>query len=382
VRIAFVTEKFLRVDGSLYQGGAELHLARLMGVLAERGHDVTILQAGDEAGSTDYQGARVTSVKVRGTHPLVRRADLLRKWPKAINRSTDRVHLNQYFLARPVRRSYRLTATSHGVDFDIPSDLPLAASRRASRRLLAPATEIAALRTILRTQARVALQSTDAIASVDTAFLRFVRTSLPRGRAKVTYIPNFVDDEFFGEMSTTKARPAIVLFPRNPSPSRGPHIALGALKLIQERGVRVELRVVGGGSLLEDMRAAAVDLGVLDIVSFVGQIDHSAMAAELAGALIAIFPSVCAEGTSLACLEAMASGTAVIVSNVGGLTDLVIDGFNGRVVEPTVRHLAESIEQAIRQSDETATMALNGRAVANAFRFTRWRQQWLNFFAE
>ena len=49
---------------------------------------------------------------------------------------------------------------------------------------------------------------------------------------------------------------------------------------------------------------------------------------------IVLIPTKAAEGTSLSCLEAMASGRAVIAGCVGGLSDLIVDGYNGLLLRP------------------------------------------------
>ena len=54
------------------------------------------------------------------------------------------------------------------------------------------------------------------------------------------------------------------------------------------------------------------------------------------------------EATSVACLEAMASRVPVIASNIGGLSELITDGFNGYLVkENDVHALAVKIKQVL-----------------------------------
>jgi glycosyltransferase involved in cell wall biosynthesis len=91
---------------------------------------------------------------------------------------------------------------------------------------------------------------------------------------------------------------------------------------------------------------------------------------------IVVIPTVYAEGTSLACLEAMACGKAVVATFVGGLPELIMDGYNGLLVEPTAAGVRAGIERLL--SDSSLRIRLGRRAVstARAFDITRWRARW------
>ncbi|MGR4357642.1 glycosyltransferase [Escherichia coli] len=47
---------------------------------------------------------------------------------------------------------------------------------------------------------------------------------------------------------------------------------------------------------------------------------------------IAIVPSIGSEGTSLSLLEAMSAKCLVIATDIGGMTNIILDGFNGRMI--------------------------------------------------
>ena len=53
---------------------------------------------------------------------------------------------------------------------------------------------------------------------------------------------------------------------------------------------------------------------------------------------ISIIPTLHSEGTSFTCLESMASQLPIIASNVGGLGNLIIDGFNGILINPNEKN--------------------------------------------
>ena len=92
---------------------------------------------------------------------------------------------------------------------------------------------------------------------------------------------------------------------------------------------------------------------------------------------LVIIPSLGSEGTSLIAIEAMAAGKPVIATNVGGLTNLIIDGYNGILCYPTKDSLYESIKRIIEDPYERKRIGRNARAVAKeSFTYKIWSQRW------
>ena len=106
-------------------------------------------------------------------------------------------------------------------------------------------------------------------------------------------------------------------------------------RLEYEKGVQVlmaatedlplDVRIAGRGSHGPALRREAHDR-----VRFEGHLPQPALARLLASATIVVVPSLY-EPFGLAALEGMAAGTPVVVSDVGGLRDLVPDGVGLRV---------------------------------------------------
>ncbi|MFZ5587889.1 MAG: glycosyltransferase family 4 protein [Thermodesulfobacteriota bacterium] len=130
-----------------------------------------------------------------------------------------------------------------------------------------------------------------------------------------------------------------------PRAARGParhHLLAG--RLVERKGVRVALQaamllaaplplvVAGDGPLAAEVeRAAAMSGGR---VVFAGWADRQRMQALLAGAASLWLPSLWAEPFGISGLEAMALGTPVATSAVGGVGDWLEHGRNGLLVPP------------------------------------------------
>lgn len=111
----------------------------------------------------------------------------------------------------------------------------------------------------------------------------------------------------------------------------GIDILIKAFAIVSNRHKNVNLVIVGGGSLKPELTRLAEDLKVSRKVSFIGAIPHDNVPAVLNK--LSIF--VCLsrkEGFGVSVIEASACGLPVIVSNVGGLPETLIDGKTGFIV--------------------------------------------------
>ena len=110
---------------------------------------------------------------------------------------------------------------------------------------------------------------------------------------------------------------------------------------------RVEFR----GPVKDDTEQALLNdikklIGNRPNVSFAPAVSAEDVPAVLAGYDVLCCPSLCLEGGPTVAIEAHAVGTPVIGTAIGGLAELVTDGFNGRLVKPgDWRALAEVLKQ-------------------------------------
>lgn len=143
---------------------------------------------------------------------------------------------------------------------------------------------------------------------------------------------------------------------------KGVDVLLRAFKQVCETVDEVKLLIVGGGNLSEEYKALANQLGVASNVVFAGQIDESELANYYAACDFAVLPSRdSSEGFGLVLMEAMATGKAVIGSRVGGVVEVIRDGFNGILVEPdNVSDLARAIRSLFTDDAVRVLMGCNG----------------------
>ncbi|MBC7696709.1 MAG: glycosyltransferase [Burkholderiales bacterium] len=99
---------------------------------------------------------------------------------------------------------------------------------------------------------------------------------------------------------------------------------------LKKLGCKVNYLHLGSGELEEDEKILAKHLNISDSVHFLG--NQTKVLPYLQQSSFFLMPSEY-EGLPISCLEAMATGTIPIVSDVPGLRDLVTNELNGLVVD-------------------------------------------------
>ena len=194
------------------------------------------------------------------------------------------------------------------------------------------------------------------------------RAHLVRGKgadaARVAVVPCGVDTELFTPGATDAARAALgladgplVLYVGRLAPIKGLETLLDAVALLDRRGQRLRLVIVGGEAdepwdgHEADLRRRIETLGIGDVVGFVGAQRQEALRTHYVAADVTVLPSHY-ESFGMVALEAMACGSPVVASRVGGLTTTVRDGVTGFLVpEGDVTALAGRLEALLGDPD-------------------------------
>ncbi|HXH36652.1 MAG TPA: glycosyltransferase [Plantibacter sp.] len=146
---------------------------------------------------------------------------------------------------------------------------------------------------------------------------------------------------------------------------KGVHVLIEALRLLPSRlGWTAEIG--GDGPLRAELEAQAAGLPI----RFLGQLDRSALGSAFRRSDVVVFPSVLStsgdqDGLPVAILDAFAAGTCVVVSDLPGLNEAVVDGSNGVIVPSgDAVALSTAIEQLV--GDAACRARLQAGALARA----------------
>ena len=157
---------------------------------------------------------------------------------------------------------------------------------------------------------------------------------------------------------------------------KGFEYLIDAVSRLAPRWPGLRLVIAGGGDLADQLRDRVRDRRVGDRVRFVGVLAQPDVARHLAAADIAVMPSIRDEagnvdGLPNTVMEALASGTPLVATAVGGIPSVVCDGRTGLLVpEKDVWALEAAIERLI--ADPAARAAIGEAARADAVGLRTW----------
>ncbi|MDE2342059.1 MAG: glycosyltransferase family 4 protein [Betaproteobacteria bacterium] len=203
-----------------------------------------------------------------------------------------------------------------------------------------------------RPQIRSALSDAGAVVAVSKALAdKAVAIGAPAERVHVIY--NGVDTALFSPGSCEQAcarlgrLPAkpLILFVGNLKASKGCMDLLGAFPELLKSHPNARLVYIGSGPCRSDLLRRADALGCTSQLELLGAIAHTELADWFRAADVLCLPSY-NEGVPNVVLEAMACGTPVVATHVGGIPEIVPD-FAGLLV-PAADHaaLADALIQA------------------------------------
>ena len=141
------------------------------------------------------------------------------------------------------------------------------------------------------------------------------------------------------------------------------------------------LHVYGKGPV-NDLKKM-IEKEVLPSVFFYGHVSRETLLEELTTASVAVFPSY-SECFSMAPLEAMAAGCAVIYTSKSSGPELITDGGNGLLVDPDDSNaIATAIILLSEDKNLRHTIAEAGKkVVCEKFNISNAAQQHVDFYAK
>ena len=245
------------------------------------------------------------------------------------------------------------------------------------------------------------IQIADRLVAPTPAEVEQLETLYGANTDKIAIIPPGVDLERFQPIDKKEAKRRVgipcgdtnILFAGRIEPLKGIDTMLRAMCLIKARYPEaVEntcMAIIGGDPWADDLdgemarlQQLRTDLGIHDLVTFLGAKDQNILPNYYAAAEVVVMPSHY-ESFGMVALEAMAMGTPVIASEVGGRAYLVQDGLNGfHVPSRDPEALAERIYELLTNHECRNYLGIQAREYAQQYAWPRIVDRMMDVYAD
>ena len=379
MKVAIIYSRYLDNNGQeRHIGGIETYLYNLARLFGRMGIEPIIFQHARKGFKRTVDDIRIVGIPASGKRGPFHRIGFFRQAARHFETSKDIVvfgadrHSVRY-------DSDRCVSIQHGISWDLPNRC--LSARGIWRGGLAGKIwrdgfagkwyKIGLHRRAIRDYERCPNR-----VCVDYNFLNWYRTFLA---SEVTghnwIIPNFseIPDERVAKCARTDNSPLRILFARRFREARGTRLMGPVVDSLLRKHPSISFTFAGEGtdeSWLKSRFAGE------DRVIFLKYHRDETLDIHLKHH-IAVVPSIASEGTSLSLAEAMACGCAVVATSVGGMTNMVIDGYNGKLCMPTAEEVERSIEEFIVDGDQRKRLGRVAYETAkSAFSREKWERSW------
>lgn len=360
MKFALIYNQFYSSDGKVVKiGGIETYMRYLAKLLLKLNHFPIIFQLSDYDFIKTYEGIGVHGYNCKDVKSLYLKAK------SDIGSDGIIVFMGDQFSV-DIKNNQRSILIQHGISWDKPYKSGIECINFVKRLRMI----YRAIRDFNHTRNRVC---------VDYNFYNWYKTFcfnfLPQN---IWIIPNFVenilsDEEILNKISTRNMRINII-FARRLYDYRGCFIFTKAMQNILNTEPNVYLTIAGEGPCEVEMRNM---LKHFEHVNFVRYLPEESFDIHK-DKDIAVVPTIGSEGTSLSLLEAMGAGCLVVSTPVGGMSNIIIDGFNGIFCMPNELDLELAIRKAISKLDDKEIRMNSLKTVRTAFSLERWESAWTN----
>lgn len=356
-------------SGNLTIGGIQAYLKELSLTLYNHNYNVTIIQRGNETKNTVINKIKINYIKINNKSIKTIGIHLLKKYIEKnkilkddlIIWGTDSIAYNY-----PKCKNISI---QHGIAFDLlpTNNFTKIFNHSFFLKIYKLMQRNASLKYFNKVKYRVC---------VDYNYQNWYRTfSIRSDDLNIKVIPNFTKIKYpFLEKKNNKL--IKILFARRFVEKRGVILMINATKKLLAEYQNIEITFAGSGPMRDLISELTEFNSRVKITNYL----HENSLDFHKNFDIAVIPTIGSEGTSLSLLEAMASSCTVIASDVGGITNIIIDGFNGILIRPNENELFFSLKKLINDSEYKNFLSYNAyQTVKNGFSDKIWSEKWIKF---
>lgn len=341
-------------------GGVQTYITMLCEIITGLGWEVRVFQQDTIEKTKKIQpNVEVISVDLKKFKKQKKKNNALFEFVKK-NRCADKEYLtmfatNNIIPSYPVKKGI---AIQHGIYWDIPSKRNYSLLRELVTRMKTTITIIKGIHNI------------EKLVCVDYNFINWYRTQILKPKVEMVAIPNF------SEICEDTQKPdncINIIFARRFFYYRGTRIFVEVTEKLLENYKNINITVAGEGADEGYIREHLEKFPNVLITKYESQESLKIHSEQH----IAVIPTIGSEGTSLSLLEAMSAQCAVVCTNVGGMTNIILDGYNGLMVSPNAEDVYAAIASLLEDEALRKKISANARdTVLSAFSYEKWKLDW------
>ena len=341
-------------------GGIQTYIQDLSSIFCDLGYSVEIYQKGENVGKSSFNGIDVNF--------LVKREESQKKFKKAILKKLkleNPLDCLIVFMTHTLTfqiKGFNTISIQHGIYWDLPNN---------SRNFNSKLQLLFRLKHVFFTLKR--MNSVPNHVFVDYNFLNWIRTQQYALKIKYNVIPNYAN--YLNEVPPTNSKIKI-LFARRLEEYRGTRIFADSIRALINKNYDFDVIIAGNGPDKKYLEDYFKDDKCVSFIEY----KHGEQEQIMSNCDISVVCSTGSEGTSLSLLESMGCGCAVVCTNVGGMTNIVLDGFNGLICDTNSDSLASKLEILLNDKDKIQFLSKNAiETVKESFSKQKWESEWRSF---
>jgi len=375
-KLIIIYWRYYNFDGTArFLGGIETYLFHLTKVANKQGFDTFIYQCASKEFiiKEDYCtiiGIKTPDVQVDKVYNL---KFILNEILRSLNKEKDIVLFGNYSWSLNLK-DFITISIQHGVAWDLPI------SFLTQKKYLTKGLGEKIKRFKLRHNALSNFRQAKYKICVDYNFLNWYRTYF-NSDDSIVVIPNCTEiipkQEIINKIENFHKEKIIkILFARRFETFRGSRMIIPIIHKLLNKYHNLKFTIAGSGSDENLLRNEFNNNDRVEIIKYNAE-SASKISYEHD---ISLIPSMGSEGTSFSVAEALGSGCAVIASDIGGITNMIIHKFNGLLIRPNGEELLYAISYLVDNPIQRERIIKNGYETAiNAFSREIWEVQWSEF---
>jgi len=369
-KIFIVSSKYFDFElNAIKIGGVQTYIKDLSSIFINRNMEVIIYQLDDQEKETSINGVLIKSIFVKsyfGKNKYQILFDNIYSSEHIYIIATDQLDINAPFS--------NVISIQHGIAFDIPGNM-LSKPWSFNAKLQFINKLIRNIKNVNR------FDNSINTVCVDYNYYNWYKTlGTIKANHHISIITNYsstcISKEDFEKKVSQKKKEKKIIFARRFVDYRGTILFINAAKRILKMHEDIHITFAGEGPLKFAIVEAFQDNPNVTLTSFKSE-DSVKFHYDFD---IAVVPTLYSEGTSLSLCESMAAGCFPIATHVGGMTNMLINEFNGFLIYPDEDELYKALSIAITIDSKKFNRILENayNTAITAFSKKRWEEEWFN----